>query len=61
MAGMARTGEVYPLNLPPELLATAFQNTVDLLKRSIVVEQPPAKASVESPSLKTATPKEPNG
>lgn len=38
MAGMARSGSVYPLNLPPELLERAFQNTVDLLKQQVVVE-----------------------
>jgi len=37
MAGMARSGGVYPLQLPPELLARAFQNTVDLLKEQVVV------------------------
>ncbi len=38
MAGMARSGSVYPLHLPPELLERAFQNTVALLTREIVVE-----------------------
>ena len=38
MAGMARTGEVYPLALPPELLQEAFDNTVKLLKENVVVE-----------------------
>jgi hypothetical protein len=38
MAGMARSGSVYPLQLPPDLLERAFQNTVELLKREIVVE-----------------------
>jgi hypothetical protein len=38
MAGMARSGSVYPLNLSPELLERAFQNTVALLKREVVVE-----------------------
>ena len=38
MAGMARSGSVYPLSLSPELLERAFQNTVDLLKREIVVD-----------------------
>lgn len=38
MAGMARSGSVYPLSLSPELLERAFQNTVELLKREIVVE-----------------------
>jgi hypothetical protein len=37
MAGMARSGSVYPLALPPELLERAFQNTVELLKREVVV------------------------
>jgi len=36
-AGMARSGSVYPLALPSELLDRAFQNTVELLKREIVV------------------------
>lgn len=40
MAGMARKGEVYPLSLPPELLERAFQNTVNMLKAEVVVEQP---------------------
>lgn len=40
MAGMARSGSVYPLQLPPELLERAFQNTVSLLKAQVVVEQP---------------------
>lgn len=38
MAGMARSGSVYALAISPELLATAFQNTVDLLKGAVVVE-----------------------
>lgn len=38
MAGMARSGSVYPLNLPPELLERAFQNTVAMLKSQVVVE-----------------------
>jgi len=37
MAGMARSGSVYPLELPPELLARAFQNTVALLTAAVVV------------------------
>ncbi len=37
MAGMARSGSVYPLKLSPELLETAFQNTVEMLKREVVV------------------------
>lgn len=38
MAGMARSGSVYPLQLPPELLERAFQNTVSLLKAEVIVE-----------------------
>lgn len=38
MAGMARSGSVYELVLSPELLTRAFQNTVELLKKQVVVE-----------------------
>jgi hypothetical protein len=46
MAGMARTGSVYPLNLPADLLERAFQNTVELLKREVFVQEvdPPKDA-----------------
>ena len=37
MAGMARSGAVYPLALSPELLEKAFQNTVELMKRNVLV------------------------
>ena len=37
MAGMGRSGSVYPLKLPPELLERAFQNTVELLKSEVRV------------------------
>lgn len=37
MAGMARSGSVYALHLSPELLEKAFQNTVEMLKREVVV------------------------
>lgn len=37
MAGMARSGSVYPLSLPPELLERAFQNTVEHLKRNVML------------------------
>jgi len=47
MAGMARSGSVYPLELPPALLATAFQNTVALLTKSVVVDSVPAPQRVE--------------
>lgn len=38
MAGMARAGEVYPLDIDPDVLMRAFNNTADLLKENIVVE-----------------------
>lgn len=37
MAGMARSGSVYPLMLPAGLLERAFQNTVELLKLNVRV------------------------
>lgn len=37
MAGMGRTGKVYPLNISPEVLMRAFNNTVEKLKAQIVV------------------------
>lgn len=37
MAGMARTGSVYPLNIAPEVLQRAFDNTVELLKANVEV------------------------
>jgi hypothetical protein len=38
MAGMARSGSVYKLELPDALLQRAFQNTVDKLKNRIVID-----------------------
>jgi hypothetical protein len=43
MAGMARSGSVYPLQLPEGLLDTAFQNTVALLTKAVVVQAPVAE------------------
>lgn len=40
MAGMGRSGSVYPLQLAPELLERAFQNTVSLLKAQVIVVDP---------------------
>lgn len=37
MAGMARSGSVYPLNIAPETLMRAFQNTVTALQSNIEV------------------------
>lgn len=39
MAGMARSGSVTPLSLPPELLERAFQNTVKLVQDQVVVQK----------------------
>lgn len=38
MSGMGRAGSVYPLEITPELLKRAFDNTVERLKVEIVVE-----------------------
>ncbi len=38
MAGKARSGEVYPLEINDELLNRAFQNTVTLLSNQVVVK-----------------------
>lgn len=38
MAGMARSGTVYPLQLSPALLERAFQGTVELLKAQVIIE-----------------------
>lgn len=38
MVGMARSGSVYDLKLPDELLQRAFANTVALLKSQVVVK-----------------------
>jgi len=38
MAGMARTGEVYPVNLSHKILQKAVDNTVELLKQNTVVK-----------------------
>jgi hypothetical protein len=37
MAGMARSGSVYPLNIDGEVLRRAFDNTVELLKSNVEV------------------------
>ena len=37
MAGMARSGSVYPLNIPPDVLMRAFQNTVANLQKQVIV------------------------
>lgn len=45
MAGMARSGSVYELKLSDELLQRAFRNTVELLKREVVVDRQQAQAA----------------
>lgn len=42
MAGMARSGSVRPLALPPDLLQRAFQNTVALLQANVELEPAPS-------------------
>jgi len=37
MAGMARTGKVYDIELPNEVLQKAFQNSINLLKNNVTV------------------------
>ena len=37
MAGLARSGDIYDIELPDELLQKAFKNTVDLLKSQVEV------------------------
>ena len=39
MAGMGRTGTVYPIEIKQDILMKAFNNTVDLLKSQINVEE----------------------
>ena len=38
MAGMGRSGSVYPLKIKSEVLVDAFNNTVSLLKSQVVVK-----------------------
>lgn len=38
MAGMGRSGSVYPMSVSNEVLQKALQNTADLLQKQIVVE-----------------------
>lgn len=37
MAGMARSGSVYPLNIDIDVLRRAFDNTVELLKKNVEI------------------------
>jgi hypothetical protein len=38
MAGMARSGSVYALNISPDVLKKAFDNTIELLKSEVICE-----------------------
>lgn len=42
MAGLTRSGEIYDIDLLPEMLTLAVQNTVELLKDNITVIDPEA-------------------
>lgn len=39
MAGMARSGSVYAVEIPADVLKRAFDNTVELIKRQVVVAE----------------------
>jgi hypothetical protein len=39
MAGMARSGSVYPLNIDPNVLMRAFENTTRLIQSQVVVKE----------------------
>lgn len=39
MAGMARSGNIYPIQLSNDLLQKALENTVSLLKNNITIEE----------------------
>lgn len=54
MAGMARSGSVYDITLPPELLQRAFANTAAMLKREIVVEETGGNQPSMEPAQATA-------
>lgn len=41
MAGMARSGEVYDVDIDPRILEEAAKNTVELLKKNITVGEAP--------------------
>ncbi len=55
MAGMARSGSVYPLHLSSSLLELAFQNTVTLLKSQVTVEAPEATNAIDPSAQPSGT------
>jgi len=38
MAGLARSGNIYPATISPEMLVKAYNNTIELLKSQVVIE-----------------------
>lgn len=40
MAGLARSGSVYDIDIPPEVLTMAVNNTVELLKKNTKIVEP---------------------
>lgn len=55
MAGMGRAGSVYPLDIKPDVLMAAFQNTVTLLKdRVAVIPESPIEVHVASGTSSTS-------
>lgn len=56
MAGMSRTGEVFPDELPSDVLVKAYKNTISLIKEKTVVmkeETPNAVSSDDSKNQET--------
>ena len=49
MAGMARSGSVYEIKLPSEVLQEAFRNTAELLKAQVVVKE--RNSELSNPAL----------
>lgn len=39
MAGLARSGEIYDVDIDPAILVKAYRNTVELLKRNVEVSE----------------------
>jgi hypothetical protein len=39
MAGLARSGDIYPITISPDVLQRAFENTCELLKSHTVVQR----------------------
>lgn len=48
MAGLARSGSIYPITLSPEILQRAFDNTCELLKVHVAIERPIAPEVIVS-------------